>query len=70
MTFEWDEAKGQANVRKHGIDFETAKRIFDGPVGPGSISARIMAKTALSPSAGWRALWSWLPIPIGRAVFA
>ena len=32
MTFEWDEAKSQANVRKHGIDFETAKRIFDGPV--------------------------------------
>ena len=32
MTFEWDEAKNQANVRKHGVDFETAKRIFDGPV--------------------------------------
>lgn len=32
MTFEWDEAKSQANVRKHGVDFETAKRIFEGPV--------------------------------------
>ena len=32
MTFEWDEAKNRANVRKHGVDFETAKRIFDGPV--------------------------------------
>ena len=30
--FEWDEAKSQANIRKHGISFETAKRIFNGPV--------------------------------------
>lgn len=30
--FEWDEAKNLANVRKHGISFETAGRIFDGPV--------------------------------------
>ena len=32
MMFEWDEAKNNANVRKHGVDFETAKRIFEGPV--------------------------------------
>ena len=32
MEFEWDEIKDRANVAKHGIDFETAKRIFDGPV--------------------------------------
>ena len=32
MEFEWDEAKNQANIRKHGIEFETAKRIFEGPV--------------------------------------
>ena len=30
--FEWDEVKNQANIRKHGIDFETARRIFDGPI--------------------------------------
>lgn len=30
MQFEWDEAKNRANVAKHGIDFETARRIFDG----------------------------------------
>ena len=30
MQFEWDEAKNRANVDKHGIDFETAARIFDG----------------------------------------
>ena len=30
--FEWDEAKNQSNIRKHGIGFDTAKRIFDGRV--------------------------------------
>lgn len=32
MEFEWDEAKNQTNIGKHGIGFETAKRIFKGPV--------------------------------------
>lgn len=30
MDFEWDEAKDQANVVKHGITFATARRIFCG----------------------------------------
>jgi len=29
--YEWDEAKNQANIRKHGIDFFDAVRIFDKP---------------------------------------
>ena len=32
MEFEWDEVKNQANIRKHGVGFDTAKRIFEGPV--------------------------------------
>ena len=32
MIFEWDAAKNSANIAKHGIDFEDAIRIFDGPV--------------------------------------
>ena len=28
-AFEWDEAKNKANIGKHGISFETAKRIFE-----------------------------------------
>ncbi|MCY4586707.1 MAG: BrnT family toxin [Bryobacterales bacterium] len=32
MKFEWDEAKNQGNIRKHGVSFEIAKRIFEGPV--------------------------------------
>lgn len=30
--YEWDADKNQKNVEKHGIDFETAKRIFDSPI--------------------------------------
>ncbi len=29
MEFEWDEKKNKANFRKHGIDFNEAKEIFD-----------------------------------------
>jgi uncharacterized DUF497 family protein len=32
MDFEWDEAKNQANLRKHGIDFADAVKIFSGPI--------------------------------------
>jgi uncharacterized DUF497 family protein len=31
-TFEWDPAKREANLRKHGIDFARAVRIFEAPV--------------------------------------
>jgi uncharacterized DUF497 family protein len=30
--FEWDESKATANLKKHGIDFVRAARIFGGPV--------------------------------------
>jgi uncharacterized DUF497 family protein len=29
--FEWDENKDRANIRKHGIDFQTAARVFADP---------------------------------------
>lgn len=29
--YEWDEAKNQANIRKHRIDFRDAIRVFDKP---------------------------------------
>lgn len=32
MDFEWDEAKNEANVIKHGIGFEEAIGIFAGPI--------------------------------------
>lgn len=33
MRFEWDENKNRANRAKHRIGFETAKFVFDDPVG-------------------------------------
>jgi uncharacterized DUF497 family protein len=30
MEFEWDEAKSRKNLEKHGIDFSTAREMFDG----------------------------------------
>ncbi|HEY7300130.1 MAG TPA: BrnT family toxin [Xanthobacteraceae bacterium] len=31
MRYTWDERKNRSNIKKHGIAFEDAKRIFDGP---------------------------------------
>jgi uncharacterized DUF497 family protein len=30
QEFEWDEAKRQLNITKHGLDFEDAKQVWDG----------------------------------------
>ena len=32
MGFEWDERKNQDNIGRHGISFQTASEIFQGPV--------------------------------------
>ena len=32
MSFEWDEAKNQANIQKHGIDFSDAIDVFNHPM--------------------------------------
>jgi uncharacterized DUF497 family protein len=32
MRFVWDAAKNRANRRKHGVSFETARRVFDDPL--------------------------------------
>ncbi len=32
MAFEWDPAKNTANLAKHGLDFQDAIRMFEGPV--------------------------------------
>jgi uncharacterized DUF497 family protein len=29
--FEWDDAKAAANYDKHGVNFETARRVFEDP---------------------------------------
>lgn len=29
MKFEWDEEKNKKNIAKHGLNFQTAKYVFD-----------------------------------------
>ena len=31
MRYSWDERNNRSNIRRHGIAFDDAKRIFDGP---------------------------------------
>jgi uncharacterized protein len=33
MNWTWDQRKFQENLRKHGLDFETARAVFDDPLG-------------------------------------
>ena len=32
MIFEWDEIKEQENIAKHGVSFETARKVFQDPL--------------------------------------
>ena len=32
MSFEWDEAKNQLNIEKHGIDFKDVEDMFNHPM--------------------------------------
>jgi uncharacterized DUF497 family protein len=32
MEFEWDDDKNESNFEKHGLDFETAMQIWNGPI--------------------------------------
>jgi len=56
MLFEWDERKRQANLAKHHIDFQDAKRVFDGPMFERLDRRR--GKAAWSLSARWETLKS------------
>ncbi|MGA3116635.1 MAG: BrnT family toxin [Syntrophobacteraceae bacterium] len=31
MRYAWNNEKNHLNIRQHGIDFEDAKQIFEGP---------------------------------------
>lgn len=32
VTFEWDDSKAVANVRKHGVSFDLARTVFNDPL--------------------------------------
>ena len=59
-------AKNQANISKHGVAFETAKRIFEGPM---VTTAGNTGRNASSATTRWRArTWS-SPIPNATGAF-
>ena len=38
--FEWNDAKARANLEKHEVSFEVARRVFDDPAGVDEIDDR------------------------------
>ena len=40
MDFEWDPAKADTNLAKHGVDFEDAINVFDDPVASAEVDPR------------------------------
>jgi hypothetical protein len=64
--FEWDPAKNEADIAKHGVSFEIPAGIFEGPVLTMATvrngEARSVSIGAIGPLSCWR--WS---TPTGRA---
>ena len=40
LRFEWHEAKAKANLRAHGVSFDSAKAVFDDPLAIGRLDIR------------------------------
>jgi uncharacterized DUF497 family protein len=51
--FEWDRKKDAANLKKHGICFDEAKEIFNGPVLTRRDNRRDYVRSVISVSALW-----------------
>ena len=49
MDFEWDENKQQSNIKKHGIDFVDAVKIWLGPT-------RVIQSSSTSGETRWLAI--------------
>lgn len=56
MRFEWDLEKELINIKKHGIDFTLASKVFDDP-NFALIKDRIDDETG---EQRWHAIWSGL----------
>jgi hypothetical protein len=59
ITFTWDDAKARANLRKHGVTFETAAEVFFDPfirvVGDSDKNGEVR-QTAIGLTRGWQLL--------------
>ena len=52
ILFEWDEAKAQSNIRKHGVSFELVRSVFIDPF------ALIEQDRVVGGEARWRTIGS------------
>jgi len=57
MVFVWDENKDHINLRKHGIAFAAAARVFLDPLAVSYIERVVDGEERRTPS-GRRAAWS------------
>jgi uncharacterized DUF497 family protein len=62
MQFEWDDDKCEVNIRKHGIDFEDVKDIFNHPM------MTFMDNHDNYGEARWRAI-GWVETMLGVVVY-
>ena len=62
MQFEWDAAKNEVNIRKHGIDFEDVKDIFNHPM------MTLMDSRENYGEARWLAV-GWIQTVLGVVVY-
>ena len=45
LEFEWHKAKAEANLRRHGVSFDSAKTVFKDPFAIEFLDARSMEKS-------------------------
>ena len=61
--FEWDEAKRQSNIAKHGVDFVRAQALFDGRPAITAISPRgdedRLTTTGEFDGRLYTVIWTW-----------
>jgi uncharacterized protein len=62
MQFEWDDDKCEVNIRKHGIDFEDVKDMFNHPM------MTVMDNHDTYGEARWCAI-GWIEVILGVVVY-
>ena len=63
MHYEWDEAKNQKNLAKHGLSFEDAEAVFSGPCVTFEDDRFDDGEERLITPAYCQSVWRSLPIP-------
>ena len=57
MKYEWDDAKNQKNIAKHGLNFEDVDQVFSGPCVTFEDDRFAYGKNGSSLWACWLGVW-------------